>query len=536
MSCQTKPQTIEVIFDTQGGTAIEQITITKGEAFSIPANPTKEGYSFSGWYVDNETYLDLFTTAYDLSKITSNSLTLYAKWIINTYTITFNTNGGETMDSVTENFNTTLPVIEDPSKMGFTFDGWYEDQALSIPFTKTTMPAQNLTLYAKWSFNTYTIIFEENGGSDVSDITQIYQSTVEEPTPPTKEGYTFLGWFSDELLETAYTFTIMPAQNLTLYAKWEEVIIDNSHLATETLPYFSSLYGNTNGNLNNLGLAVYDNKRALHYFSIASEVYQYNPSTDETSFLFSLISGGRATYLNLDNDVLYYIDTNDGFVNSYHLVNQTFQVVHELETSYLSRTQTWVNLLYPVDMYGEIYMTFRRYYPATQTFSATQGTGYEQMNISGTRVYYKPITNLSLSVMSENGSGKSNIVYLTNFDVTEQYETLLYKVDNSYVAYFGLILEIGQTKGLYLYNANDGLVKVMDGNFHSLNYDGNALYAMLGNSLYRINPETKVAEVIYTLSVGDYYLNLVNHWIYIGSQNSTALYRINPVTEEIESG
>jgi uncharacterized repeat protein (TIGR02543 family) len=82
------------------------------------------------------------------------------------------------------------------------------------------MPSQAITLYAKWTANQYTIRFDSNGGTRVTAITQNFGTAVSAPTNPTRTGYTFAGWFSDEALTIAYTFTTMPSQATTLYAKW----------------------------------------------------------------------------------------------------------------------------------------------------------------------------------------------------------------------------------------------------------------------------------------------------------------------------
>src|SRR5690606_3989105 len=110
-------------------------------------------------------------------------------------------------------------------KEGYTFGGWYSDIALTTSYTFTTMPANNFTLYAKWVpiVVNQTITFETNGGSVVGAITQAQGSTVVAPANPIKEGYTFGGWYSDEGLTTSYTFTTMPTNDLTLYAKWNFV-------------------------------------------------------------------------------------------------------------------------------------------------------------------------------------------------------------------------------------------------------------------------------------------------------------------------
>lgn|GEM_PF-1375563 len=108
-----------------------------------------------------------------------------------------------------------IPQRNDPVRAGYTFAGWKEnDSAASVP---TTMPARNVTLNAQWSVNQYTITFDSNGGSYVSPITQEYGTTVTEPTPPSRTGYTFAGW---KLNDFYYTFSTMPAENITLIAEW----------------------------------------------------------------------------------------------------------------------------------------------------------------------------------------------------------------------------------------------------------------------------------------------------------------------------
>ena len=207
--------TSTITFESNGGSAVNSITANIGSAVNAPSAPTKEGYTFGGWYSDIG-----LTTAYAFTTMPAQNITLYAKWTLNNYTITFETNGGSLVTAIEQGFGTTVTSPTPPTKEGYTFDGWYSDIGLTTAYTFTTMPAQNITLYAKWTLNNYTITFEVNGGSLVTDITQGYNSSVTAPTPPTKEGYTFGGWYSDIGLNTAYAFTTMPAQNITLYAKW----------------------------------------------------------------------------------------------------------------------------------------------------------------------------------------------------------------------------------------------------------------------------------------------------------------------------
>ena len=112
---------------------------------------------------------------------------MYAKWAANTYTITFDTAGGSEIAPITQDYGTVITAPEAPTREGYTFIGW--DKA--IP---TTMPAENMTVTAQWEINQYTITFDTNGGSEIAPITQDYGTAITAPADPTREGYTFIGW------------------------------------------------------------------------------------------------------------------------------------------------------------------------------------------------------------------------------------------------------------------------------------------------------------------------------------------------------
>ena len=123
------------------------------------------------------------------------------------YTITFDTVGGSEIAPITQDYGTAITTPADPTREGYTFIGW--DKA--IP---TTMPAENVTITAKWEINQYTITFDTAGGSEIAPITQDYGTAITAPANPTKEGYTFIGW------DKAIPATI-PAENVTITAQWE---------------------------------------------------------------------------------------------------------------------------------------------------------------------------------------------------------------------------------------------------------------------------------------------------------------------------
>ena len=122
------------------------------------------------------------------------------------YTLTFDTNGGSAIAPITQDYGTAITAPADPTKTGYTFAGW-------TPAIPATMPAENMTIKAKWTVNQYTLTFDTNGGSTIAPITQDYGTAITTPADPTKTGYTFAGW-------TPAIPTTMPAENLTVTAQW----------------------------------------------------------------------------------------------------------------------------------------------------------------------------------------------------------------------------------------------------------------------------------------------------------------------------
>ena len=127
-------QRYTVTFDSNGGTAIDSVTVNKGDLVSEPTYPTKEGYTFDGWYKDDNLW--------DFENKVYSDLTLISKWSLNTYTITIDTDGGMPIEPLSFKYGEEIS-IETPKKDGFEFVGWDED----VP---STMPACNLSLKAIW--------------------------------------------------------------------------------------------------------------------------------------------------------------------------------------------------------------------------------------------------------------------------------------------------------------------------------------------------------------------------------------------------
>ena len=210
-----------VTFNSNGGSSIAEIVVEEGQAFTEPTPPTREGYTFSGWFL-TATFDE--GTEFNFNTVITENMTLYAKWIeiILQSTITFDTVGGSSIEPITQNVGSSITAPEAPVKEGNVFVGWVINPAMSSLYQFDTMPTEDITLYAIWH-PFVTITFESNGGSIVDPITDLALGEVETPAEPTKDDFIFVGWYLDEDLTELFTFDAMPAEDVTLYAKWEEI-------------------------------------------------------------------------------------------------------------------------------------------------------------------------------------------------------------------------------------------------------------------------------------------------------------------------
>ena len=184
--------------------------------------PSKTGYTFNGWYTS-----DTFDEpAYNFSTPVTTDLTLYAKYTINQYTITFDSNEGSAVAPITQNYGTPVTEPSNPTRLGYTFDGWYtDDNTFLLEYEFTTM-TQNTTLYAKWNIVNYDITYNGLLGATNSNPTSynIETPTINLADPGTREGYLFVGWFDQEVGGSEVeSITLGSTGNKTLYARWDEV-------------------------------------------------------------------------------------------------------------------------------------------------------------------------------------------------------------------------------------------------------------------------------------------------------------------------
>ncbi|MGN1368237.1 MAG: InlB B-repeat-containing protein [Aristaeellaceae bacterium] len=216
-----------VTFELNGGdptwTGTNPLIVTYNATVDEPVQPTKTGYTFGGWYKE-----PVCATAFKFSGDTTpdtvtSDITLYAKWSINQYTVTF-INGGHGVTPATQTVNhgdkATNPG--DLVEQGWKFDGWYNG---STVYTFTEQVTADLTLTAHWT-QQHKVTFNMNGhGSVIAPKTVLHGGTVTAPDPvPTAEGYAFGGWYQEAECTNTFNFSAPINEDKTVYAKWTATV------------------------------------------------------------------------------------------------------------------------------------------------------------------------------------------------------------------------------------------------------------------------------------------------------------------------
>ncbi|MCL2861868.1 MAG: InlB B-repeat-containing protein [Firmicutes bacterium] len=213
-------------FNLNGGTmgvTFMEFTI-ECETFMLPV-PISRGRTFEGWY-NNSDFTG--TPIAEITQGTFSNFQLFARWSINTYTITYNLNGGSFVSTAPDTFtmssaNITLPI---PHRDGFLFGGWFDNSALTGAAV-THIPhgsVDDREFFARWEVIIYNITYTLNGGNLTGHPTTFtIESDAITLVEPTRQGHYFRGWYSNA------EFTGNPVAeieqgtfgNIRLYARWE---------------------------------------------------------------------------------------------------------------------------------------------------------------------------------------------------------------------------------------------------------------------------------------------------------------------------
>jgi uncharacterized repeat protein (TIGR02543 family) len=212
-----------LIFDVRGGVSIDNLRAVYNEAVGTLPVTSCENYTFGGWFTEINGGTE-YTSA-TVYTLTGNTV-LYAKWIANTYVISFDVQGGNTVSSMSVTYGDLTGTLPVPERAGYTFKGWNASaDGSGEAYAETTRYTANgnILLYAQWTANSYRLSFDTQSENTVADLTVTYNSAVGELPYVSSSGYTFDGWFTGiDGSGIEYTSTTVHniAGNTTLYAKW----------------------------------------------------------------------------------------------------------------------------------------------------------------------------------------------------------------------------------------------------------------------------------------------------------------------------
>jgi uncharacterized repeat protein (TIGR02543 family) len=177
----------------QGGSTVEALPNIPYNGYATkPANPTKDGHTFAGWYPTIGLSNGGLNPAFDFAEPIKGNKTLYANWTINNYTVSFVTGeGGSEVSSQSIKYNTSATVPTVPTRSDYAFSGWYDSET-DLPFSFTTPITKNKTLYAKWTYNLFSVTPSAGNNSSISPATvqnKLGGSTASFTILPTVPGY-----------------------------------------------------------------------------------------------------------------------------------------------------------------------------------------------------------------------------------------------------------------------------------------------------------------------------------------------------------
>jgi uncharacterized repeat protein (TIGR02543 family) len=222
---QWSPVLHNVTYEEHGGTTVPDATFVSGGTVTLPANPTRAGYSFDGWFT-----AQTGGTEYDPTfSPPDGNLVVHAQWTRDPFTVTYEEYGGTTVSDSEFVSGGTVTLPAKPTRAGYSFDGWFTAQTGGTKYGSTSTPPDgNLVVHAQWtqiSANTvFSVTYQEHGGTTVADATFVSGGTVTLPANPTRAGYTFDGWFTEETDGTKYNSTFSPTdENVVVHAQWTQI-------------------------------------------------------------------------------------------------------------------------------------------------------------------------------------------------------------------------------------------------------------------------------------------------------------------------
>ncbi len=360
--------TSTVTFNTCEGDPIESSTVTTSLAIGDLPTPTREGYIFKGWYTE-AAYENAVTSKY----VVTDDVTLYAKWA-QLAVLSFDSKDGTAVEAMTVETGQAIKAPTEPTRDGYRFDGWYEDEDCKTAFVFANGISGSKTVYAKWVATTTVTLHNPTGpNTDATSVT-IDAGTTYTAETPNIVGYTgFGGWYTDADFTTEYVPGTV-TDGLDLYAKW------TGKYANDAANYIDSILGDAVSYIGWGNKASYSGAYSWNYNSTDNTLTPNNKGVGNSYATFSITFAKAGTFSF--NYAASSEPTYDGLVVSYRM----------------SESDGWTQYL------------------AKSTASGTStGTVTLEVEAGETVVWY----------YNKDGSGDKNndIVTLSNFTWTETTET-----------------------------------------------------------------------------------------------------------------
>ena len=443
-----------VTFDTNGLAEVESLNVLRLP--QLPT-PTIAGFEFQGWYYDAE-----LTRPAAMNDALTNDVTLYAKLNEITHTVTFDSRGKAEVASIECGRLRELP---EPTAQGFTFAGWFYDQAYTSEAHNGDVVEQDITLYAKWDDQSYLITFNTNGKGTVDSVRML---TVNNLPQPKASGFKFEGWYYDQELTNKVNNGDNLTQNVTLYAKW--MVENNGFYIAEPVGIYTSsqidgkrLISKTEG-----GLIFKD---GVDYTDQASISYAYNSGLDNTrDYAFTLIASIQGNTLTkslnvkIDNTLggLGIMIGQDG--NIYCGFNyQDYKNLNEVKDILNTFIKNKMSITNPNVQVSNVE------YLQTKVYEGTFAGGNIYILASGVNLRYSSATTTVDESLSKQGYTACDRFFITkDMNVEEAIREIvpyILKKDGVLVNDYKVDIKLGNGTVTLKYVVNDNQVK-----YHSLSY------------------------------------------------------------------
>ena len=320
-------------FETNGGSAINPVTVRHGNAVARPADPTKDKYTFIGWYADPE-----FTEEYDFATVLEADKTIYAKFELTSTPIgdiyvrydvlhikqlpdgTYDLANAEVEHLSAKKDSTVTAVIKDYRATHHV----NVNRTLSKLTGTAIQPYMGvdgkpvytiLSVYYDLDFHTLT--FDTMGGSKIAPETVRHGLTVAKPKDPVNGGYIFDGWYTDKTYRTPYNFATPLTQDTTIYAKWFLIVLPGVTVKKNTpklntADHFAYVQGYPDGTVKPAGNITRAETAAI-LFRLMDDASRKTYYSTKSGFRDVASSSWYNTYVATLNNAGVITDSSNGY-------------------------------------------------------------------------------------------------------------------------------------------------------------------------------------------------------------------------------